>query len=71
MLGSYDFKIPNKRLFEVLSYRLINPFLKMYSLNPERVLFHNEVSNSKELECPGNFVDKNVIIAIIRKYLLK
>ena len=32
LMGSYSFKIPSKRCYEVLSYRLLSPLLKMYGL---------------------------------------
>jgi len=71
LMGSYDFKIPEKRLLEILAFRLINPMLKLFSLSPSRVYLHREVSENKELSCPGEFVDKAVIISMIRKYLIK
>lgn len=71
LLGSYDFKIPEQRLYEVLCYRVINPLLKLFSLNPNRIKFHNEVSDIKDLQCPGDFLDKDKIIAMTRRYVLK
>jgi len=71
LLGSYDFKIPQKRCYNVLAYRLLNPFMKMYGLNPKRILFHNQVSKNKDLTCPGDFIDKAVIEAMVRKYVIK
>jgi len=71
MMGSYDFKIPHKRLIEVLAYRLLNPFLKIYSINPERILFHSDVSNNKDETCPGLFADKTIITSMTRRFLLK
>ena len=71
MLGSYDFKVPEKRLYEVLAYRLLNPFMKMFGLTPSRIKFHNEVSSDKDLTCPGDFVDKGVVEAMVRRFVLK
>lgn len=70
-MGSYDLKIPTKRCYEVLAYRLLNPMLKMYHLNPNRILFHRDISNNKDLTCPGYFVDKESIIAMVRRFVLK
>jgi N-acetylmuramoyl-L-alanine amidase len=70
-LGSYDFKIPEKRLYEVMGYRVINPMLKLFGLSPNKVKFHNEISSKKDLTCPGEFMDKAVLIAMMRKFIVK
>ena len=71
MLGSYDFKVPGKRLYEVLAYKLLNPFMKMFGLSPSRIKLHSEVSSDEELTCPGEFVDKAVIISMVRRFVIK
>lgn len=70
-LGNYDFKIPEKRFYEVLAFRILNPMLKMFKLDPSRIKFHNEVSSDKELTCPGDFIDKEVIISMVRRFVVK
>jgi len=71
LLGSYDFKIPEKRCYEILAYRLLNPMLKMFGIPPSRILFHREVSSNKDLTCPGDFVDKEVVVAMTRRFVIK
>ncbi len=71
LMGSYDFKIPTKRCYEVLAFRVLNPMLKMFKLAPNRIKFHNEVSTDEDLSCPGDFIDKAVIEAMIRRYVIK
>ncbi len=71
LMGSYDFKVPSKRMYEVLCYRVINPILKIWKLNPTRIKLHSEVSENKDIICPGDFIDKNIIIATTRRFLLK
>ena len=71
LLGSYDFKIPTKRCYEILAYRLLNPFMKMYGLSPSRIKLHKDVSNDKEITCPGDFVDYAIIESMVRKFVLK
>jgi len=70
LLGSYSFKIPEKRLYEILAYRLLNPMLKLFHLSPNKIMFHSEVSN-EETDCPGDFVDKAIVISMIRKFVIK
>lgn len=71
LMGSYDFKIPEQRLYNILAYRLLNPIMKQFSINPSRIYFHKEISNNKEETCPGNFLDKEKIITSIRRFVVK
>ena len=70
MLGSYSLKVPEKRLYEVTAFRLVNPMLKMFGLAPSRIKLHNEVSN-EDIECPGDFYDKDILIAMTRRFVVK
>jgi hypothetical protein len=70
LMGSYDLKIPEKRMYEVLAFRLLNPMLKLFSMPPDRIRLHKEVSN-EEITCPGDFIDKNKIIAMVRRFIIK
>lgn len=70
VLGSYALKIPEKRLYEVLAYRLINPMLKMFHLSPSKIKLHSEVSND-EIDCPGDFFDKDILISMVRRFVIK
>ena len=71
LLGSYDFTIAPKRLYEVLAYRLLNPFMNMFHLSPSKIKFHRDVSDDKDLTCPGDFVDYAIVESMVRKYVLK
>jgi len=71
LMGSYDFKIPERRCYEILAYRLLNPMLKLFGISPTRIKLHNEVSSNKELTCPGEFVKKEIIISMVRKFIVK
>lgn len=71
LLGNYSLKIPEKRLLEVLAYKLLNPMLKMFHIAPNKIKFHNEVSSNKELDCPGVFIEKEDIITMVRRFIIK
>jgi hypothetical protein len=71
LLGSYDFKIPEQRLYEILAYRLLNPIMKQFIINPSLIYFHHEISNKKDETCPGTFIDKNKIITMVRRFVVK
>jgi len=71
LLGSYDFKIPEVRLLEVLSYKILNPLLKMFAIPPSRIKLHRDVSDNKELTCPGDFIDLARIQSLVRRYVIK
>jgi len=71
ILGNMDFKIPPKRLYEVLAYRVLNPLLRLFNLQPGRIKLHREVSSNKDLSCPGDFIDEGRIISQVRRYIVK
>lgn len=71
LLGNYNYKIPEKRIYEILAYKVLAPFLKMYKLSPGKIMFHNEVSDEEDLACPGDFLDKAVVISQVRRFLVK
>jgi len=71
LMGNYDFKVPQLRMYQVLAYRLINPLLRQYGLSPQRVKFHRDVSSNKELSCPGDFIDEGRVIAQVRRFIVK
>ena len=71
MLGNYDFKIPQKRMYDVLAYRLLNPMMKMFGISPRRIKLHRDVSNDKDVVCPGEFVDYGRIITSTRRFVIK
>lgn len=70
VLGSYDLKLPEKRLYDILAYRVLNPMLKIYGLAPSRIKFHREVSTG-EITCPGEFLDKERVITAVRRFVIK
>jgi len=71
LMGSYDFRVPHKRLYEILAFRLLNPMLKMFSLSPSRIKLHKDVSSNKELTCPGDFIDSEVVETMVRRFIIK
>ncbi len=71
LMGNYGYKVPEKRLYEILAFRLLNPFMKMFHISPNKIKFHNEVTNIKDLMCPGDFLDKEVIISMVRRFVIK
>lgn len=71
LLGNYNFKIPEVRLYEILAYRLLNPFMKMFKLSPDRIKLHRDVSDNKDLTCPGEFIERSRIEAFVRRFVIK
>ena len=45
--------------------------MKMFGLSPSRIKLHSEVSSNEDLTCPGEFVDKAVIISMVRRFVIK
>ena len=70
LMGSYSFKIPEKRCYEVLAFRLLNPLIKIFGLAPARIKFHSQVTDA-DTDCPGEFVDREVVEAMVRRFVIK
>lgn len=70
VLGNLDFKIPPLREYQILAYRVVNPLLKIFHLPPGKIKLHKEVSN-ETIYCPGEFFDKDRLIAQVRRFVIK
>ncbi len=71
LTGNYDLRKPESRLYEVLTYRLLNSLLKAYALNPSRILLHGDISTDEEQTCPGDSIEKDKIITMVRRFVIK
>jgi hypothetical protein len=71
LMGNYDFKIPQLRMYQVLAYRVLNPLINLYGLTPSRIKLHRDVSSDKDLTCPGDFIDLDRVIAQVRRFIIK
>ena len=67
VMGDYNEDMANKRLYDVLAYRLINPLLYWFHLDKNKVKLHSEVSK-EEINCPGEFFFKEVLMSSITRY---
>lgn len=70
LMGSYSFKVPERRCVEILAFRVLNPLLKIFGLAPARIKFHRDVTD-EDTDCPGEFVDRAVIEAMVRRFVIK
>ena len=70
LMGSYDYDIPDDRLYKKLSYNILSPASKIFKIPPNRIVLHSEVSIDKELACPGSFFNKDTMIAHFKSMLL-
>jgi len=70
-MGSYDFKVPVTRLYEILAFRLLNPMLKLFAIPPSKIKLHRDVSSDEDLSCPGEFFNEGKLITLVRRYVIK
>jgi len=70
-LGNLDLQIPSKRLYDILAYRLVNPMMKLFNITPSRIKMHKEVTTSDDVYCPGEFFEKDRLIAQVRRFVIK
>lgn len=72
ILGDYNFKKPDARLYTILAYRLVGPLLSTFGWTGQierRVKLHKEFN--PKIDCPGELFDKSLLIAAIRRTLIK
>lgn len=62
LMGNYDYDIPSARYYKQVSYRVLAPMMSTFIINPSNVLLHSDISTNKSKECPGTFLDKNILI---------
>ena len=70
-MGSYDFKVPVVRLYEILAFRLLNPMLKLFAIPPSKIKLHRDVSSIEDLSCPGDFFNEGKLITLVRRFVIK
>jgi len=70
-MGNYDLKIPDKRFYEVLAYKVINPLMKQYHLTPSLIKLHRDVTTKKDLSCPGYFFNDDKLYANLRRFVIQ
>ena len=71
LLGNYNEDMPDKRAYEIMAFRAINPFIRLLGLNPSRIFLHKNLSNNEEETCPGEFFADNVLITFMRRFQMK
>ena len=70
VMGNFDLVNPTPRLYDILSYRLVNPLLHLFHLSVNKIKFHSELS-TKKISCPGVFFDKGKLITMSKKFVLR
>jgi hypothetical protein len=72
VLGDYNKKLPDRRLYSILAYRLVSALLKQFRLGYDRIFLHKELSTTpEETTCPGEFFDKAILLSFARKYIMR
>ena len=66
LIGNYDKDLPEKRLYKILSYRLLFPLMRMFYIEDNEILLHKEITTNKQITCPGEFFDKTTLFSQLR-----
>lgn len=74
-LGDYNRDLPEMRMYRVLAYRLLAPLMRLFYLNDDDIFLHSDISNNKDITCPGKLVEmdkiQNQLISIRRRKSIK
>lgn len=71
LIGNYDEILPTNRLYQVLSYKLLCPMLRLLRLNEDRIYTHSEATTDDDIICPGELINKQKIISMVRNMMRK
>jgi hypothetical protein len=71
LLGDYDLRIPEKRIYDVLAYRIVCPLMKQFAIYEDHLYNHKDVSTDKTLTCPGQSFDLQILKMFTRKYIMR
>jgi hypothetical protein len=68
--ADYSVVKPEQRIYQQAGYRAIASVMRWFKLPFGHIYLHREVSQDKENACPGNFFDKNRLMAAIKPLIL-
>lgn len=68
-----DFNIINgqQRMYHQMCYRVLAPMMFWFGIKIGNIVLHSQVSNNKDLKCPGTMFDFTKLIDILHVYILK
>ncbi len=70
IMGSCDFNIPTDRLYKKIVYNVLAPSKLLFNIPVSRILTHNEISTNKEIDCPGSYFDKALLISHYKSMII-
>ena len=71
LLGDYSADIVSNRLYTVLASKLLSPFMRLFRIKEDNIFTHNEISNSDNISCPGEYFNKEKMIMFLRNHIRK
>lgn len=70
ILGNTGMDIPPTRLYEVIAYRIIAPYMRVFRIPINNIFLHSEISYDKDLpKCPGEFFKKSKLMLAVRNQI--
>ena len=70
-MGRYSIIAPSNRFYQQLAYRSIAPWLHLFAIPISNVYLHHEISNNKDIACPGPFFMKDKLLSHIKPMLAR
>lgn len=72
LMGDYNITLPEVRLYQILSYRILIPFYRLLKLKSDSLVTHKEISMDPDSQtCPGEFFDINKLRTIFNGMIRK
>lgn len=69
--GDYNIINGQQRMYQQLAYRVIAPMLFWFKIPIKNVVLHHQISNDKDVKCPGSMFDYEKLMNAVHLYHLK
>lgn len=74
ILCDLNVEVPKPRMYQIIAYRCLAPIIRMLRIagDPRTAIrFHSDImkDNKDDIQCPGSFLAKELLIAQARRYL--
>lgn len=66
IMGNYNADDVDRRLYNMLTLRVIIPLMKVFRIPEENIVKHSDISLDPNSSCPGEFVSMPVLINFLR-----
>ena len=69
LIGDYDKKNVDPRLYQLISFKIISPYMRLFNIEEDDILLHRDISYNPDETSPGNNFNLDTLKTILRSYI--